>query len=118
PDSPFLKIHRYQHIYMWLIYPLYTLNWLFIRDFRDFFGTKDNYLKRILTIPKVEYVKLFAAKFFNIFYLVVIPSLVLSQAWYVILLSCFVMLLSVSMLGVIALISTHVVEDVGLPIPS
>src|SRR5699024_12211939 len=62
PDTPFLKIHKYQHIYMWLIYPLYTLNWLFIRDFKDFFGTKDNYLKRILKIPKIEYVKLFAAK--------------------------------------------------------
>ncbi len=117
PNSPFLKIHRYQHIYMWLIYPLYTLNWLFIRDFKDFFGTKDNYLKRILIIPKAEYVKLFAAKLFNIFYLVVIPSLILTHAWYVVLLAWFVMHISASMLGVIALISTHVDEEAEFPMP-
>src|SRR3546814_10110422 len=52
PESPILKIHKYQHIYMWFIYPFYTLNWLFNRDFKDFFGTKDNYLKRILRIDR------------------------------------------------------------------
>lgn len=117
PDSPFLSIHRYQHVYMWLLYPFYTLNWLFIRDFKDFFGTKDNYLKRIITIPKVEYVKLFAAKAFNIFYLIIIPVLVLKHAWYIIVCAWLVMHIAASLLGVIALISTHVDEDAVFPLP-
>ena len=116
PTSPFLKIHQYQHIYMWFLYPLYTLNWLFIRDFKDFFGTKDNYLKRIVKIPRIEYVKLIAAKLFNIFYLIIIPILVLNHSWYIILLAWFIMHISASMLGVIALISTHVDEDAEFPI--
>ncbi|MFB5946907.1 fatty acid desaturase family protein [Albibacterium profundi] len=117
PDSPLLKIHKYQHIYMWLLYPLYTLNWLFIRDFKDFFGTKDNYLKRILKIPRIEYVKMFAAKIFNLFYLIGIPILVLSQPWHLILLAWLVMHISASLLGVVALISTHVDEDAVFPMP-
>jgi len=117
PDYPVKKIHKYQHIYMWFIYPLYTINWLFIRDFKDFFGTKDNYLKRILVIPKKEYFKLFAAKIFNIFYLVIVPILVLDHAWYLVFFAWLAMHISASMLGVVALISTHVDEDAVFPMP-
>lgn len=117
PDTPFLKIHKYQHIYMWLLYPLYTLNWLFLRDFKDFFGTKDNYLKRILTIPKIEYFKLFAAKIFNLFYLIAVPIMVLHQPWHIVVIAWLVMHISASLLGVIALISTHVDEDAHFPLP-
>lgn len=117
PDTPFLPIHRFQHIYMWFLYPLYTLNWLFIRDFKDFFGTKDNYIKRVVTIPRIEYVKLFAAKLFNLFYLIMVPILVLNQPWYLVVLAWFVMHIAASMLGVIALISTHVDEEAIFPLP-
>lgn len=117
PDTPVKSFHRYQHIYMWFLYPLYTLNWLFLRDFKDFYGTKDNYLKRIMDIPKVEYYKLFAAKIFNIFYLIIVPILVLDHAWYTILFAWFALHLSASALGVIALISTHVDEDAVFPLP-
>jgi linoleoyl-CoA desaturase len=116
PGSPLLKVHRYQHIYMWFIYPLYTLNWLFIRDFKDFFGEKDNYVKRVVTIPKNEVYKLFAAKMFNMFYMVVIPVLVLNQPWYRILAAWLTMHLLASILGVIALVSTHVDEDAQFPV--
>lgn len=116
PNSPWYKFHRYQHVYMWFLYPLYTLIWLFSRDFKDFFGTKDNYLKRIYTIPKIEYVKLFAAKLFNLFYMLVIPYLVLNQTFGTIFLAWIVMHLSSSMFGVVALISTHVDEEAVFPI--
>lgn len=117
PSSPFFNYHKYQHIYMFLLYPFYTLNWLFIRDFKDFFGTKDNFLKRVVTIPKIEYIKLFACKIFNLFYLLFVPMLVLQQPWYMILLAWFVMHLSGSALGVIALLSTHVDEHAHFPMP-
>lgn len=117
PDSPYLNMHKYQHLYMWLIYPFYTLNWLFIRDFKDFFGTKDNYVKRILSIPRKEYIKLFAAKLFNIFYLIIIPALLLNHPWYIIVMAWIAMHISASLLGVIALISTHVDEDAVFPMP-
>lgn len=117
PSSSFFNYHKYQHIYMWFLYPFYTLNWLFVRDFKDFFGNKDNYLKRIVTIPKIEYIKLFACKLFNIFYLIVIPAVVLSQPWYIVFIAWIVMHLSGSALGVVALLSTHVDEHAHFPMP-
>lgn len=116
PGSPLLKMHKYQHIYMWLIYPLYSLNWLYIRDFKDFFGEKDNYVKRVVEIPKKEIYRLFAAKIVNLFYLLFVPMIVLSQPWYVVLGAWFAMHVSASVLGVIALISTHVDEHAHFPV--
>lgn len=115
PNAPWYAFHRVQHIYMWFLYPFYTLIWLFSRDFKDFFGTKDNYLKRIYKIPTAEYIKLFVAKSFNIFYMLIIPYLVLDQSFGMIFSAWFVMHLSASLLGVVALISTHVDEHAVFP---
>lgn len=117
PNSPLLSFHRYQHIYMWFVYPLYTLNWLYIRDFKDFFGTRDNYVKRVTQIPKVEVYRLFAAKAVNLFYLLFVPMILLSQPWQVVLGAWLAMHLTASMLGVIALVSTHVDEESVFPVP-
>lgn len=115
PTAHYLKVHKYQHIYMWFLYPMYTLNWLFLRDFKDFFGKKDNYLKRVTKIPRVEYFKLFGAKLFNIFYLIVIPAMVLNQSVLTILSEWFAMHLVSSCFGTIALLSTHVDEHAHFP---
>lgn len=117
PNSKWYHFHKYQHIYMWLLYPFYTLIWLYSRDFKDFFGKKDNYLKRVYTIPTQEYIKLFIFKIFNICYMLVIPYLVLNQTFSTIILAWFVMHLLSSVLGVVALISTHVDEDAIFPMP-
>lgn len=117
PNSKWYSFHKYQHIYMWFLYPLYTLIWLYIRDFKDFFGTKDNYLKRIYKIPIIEYFKLFIAKFFNLIYMIVIPYFVLNQPLHIILLAWLAMHLFSSIIGVVALISTHVDETAIFPLP-
>ncbi|RDI15851.1 fatty acid desaturase family protein [Flavobacterium sp. AG291] len=115
PNSPLFNYHKYQHIYMWLIYPLYSLNWLYIRDFKDFFGTKNNYVKRITTIPKVEVYRLFITKALNLFYLLFVPMAVLNQPWYVVLGGWFAMHVCASVVGVVALVSTHVDEHAHFP---
>lgn len=115
PTSPLLNFHKYQHIYMWFLYPLYSLNWLFVRDFKDFFGTRDNYVKRIADIPRVEYYRLFITKVANILYMVVIPAQVLHQPWYMIFFAWIAMHLCSSMLGVVALVSTHVDQEAVFP---
>ena len=117
PNSKWYSFHKYQHIYMWFVYPFYTLIWLFIRDFKDFFGTKDNYLKRLYTIPRVEYVRLFVAKAFNLFYMLMVPYWVLNHSFLTIFSAWIVMHLIASVVGVVALISTHVDESAVFPIP-
>lgn len=110
PNSPLFDYHKYQHLYMWLIYPLYTLNWILIRDFKDFYGSKDNYVRRIAKIPVTEHFKLFSFKLLSFFLLLGVPMLVLNQPWSTVLLAWLCMHIFGSMLGVIALISTHVDE--------
>lgn len=116
-SARWLPVHQYQHIYMWLLYPLYTLNWLYIRDFRDFFGSKDNYLKRVVKIPRIEYFKLFCFKFLNIGFTFVLPLLLLDQPWPRILAAWLVMHVVASSFGAIALLSTHVDEQAVFPEP-
>lgn len=116
PNSPLFNYHKYQHIYMWFIYPLYSLNWLYIRDFKDFFGTKDNYVKKVVDkIPRQEVYRLFAAKIINLIYLLFIPMMLLSQPWYLVLFAWLSMHLCGSAIGVVALVSTHVDEDAHFP---
>lgn len=117
PNSPLFSYHKYQHIYMWMLYPLYSLNWLYIRDFKDFFGKKDNYVKKVVDkIPTQEIYKLFAAKIFNLIYMLFIPMALLNQPWYIVLAGWFAMHICGSSLGVVALVSTHVDEDAQFPI--
>ena len=102
PKSPLFDYHKYQHIYMWLIYPLYSLNWIYIRDFKDFFSKKNNYIKKVVNkIPMKEAYKLFAAKAFNLFYLLFIPMLSLNQHWYMVLLAWITMHMCGSIIGVV-----------------
>ncbi|MGN8069231.1 fatty acid desaturase [Mucilaginibacter sp. SG564] len=117
PGSRWLQFHRYQHIYMWFLYFFYTLNWLLIRDFKDFFGLKDNYVKRVIIIPKIEYVKLFAAKFFYLFMMIGIPALLLEHPIVNIITAFLVMHFIASAFGVTALLSTHADEDAEFPMP-
>ncbi len=117
PESPRLRFHRYQHLYMWFLYLFYTMNWLFVRDFKDFFGTSDNYLKRVTKIPLIEYIKLFAAKTANLFLLIGMPIWILHQPWYIIIAAFLVMHLTASAFGVTALLSTHADEHAEFPLP-
>ena len=38
PNSIKLPIHAYQHLYIPVLYAFYSINWIFIRDFKDFFA--------------------------------------------------------------------------------
>ncbi len=117
PESKWSSFHRYQHIYMWFLYFFYTLNWLFIRDFKDFFGNKNNYVKRITEIPRREYVKLFCAKILNLTMMLFVPMMVLQQPWYVVFFAFLVMHFCASAFGILALLSTHVDENAEFPLP-
>ena len=110
PDSKTFWYHKYQHIYLPILYFTYTLNWLFIRDFRDFFA-KDRIVRKAVKIPTKEFIKLFATKIFYVVYMVVVPILVLNIAWYWVLLAFLSMHIIASGMGLVALLSTHAGEN-------
>jgi linoleoyl-CoA desaturase len=116
PDSKVLNIHRYQHIYLPLLYPLYLFNWLLVRDFKDFFSKKRTILK-LVTIPRIEYIKLVAFKALFLVYLIVLPKLVLSVSWLQVMTGFIVMIFTASVFSLMVLLSPHANTSSEFPLP-
>lgn len=83
PHRPLKKIHRYQHLYAWILYSLMTISWIITKDFRRFekyrkdgvkLSGKRTYssLMRDLVISKIVYYTVF----------LVVPLLTIPVAWY------------------------------------
>jgi len=79
PHEPRAPLHRFQHIYGLFFYALFSLDYVFVRDFESFFFPTHEYLKRTRH-PKREYVILFAGKAFYLTYMLVLPVVVLGKS--------------------------------------
>jgi linoleoyl-CoA desaturase len=114
PRGKALYIHRYQHLY--LPYPLYLFNWLLVRDFKDFYNKRKTIWK-LVTIPRNEYIKLFIFKAFFLFYLIVLPKLVLAVSWLQVIAGFIVMLFAASVFSLVVLLSLHANTSSEFPVP-
>ena len=72
-------LHRFQHIYALFFYALFSLEYVFVKDFECFFSPSHEYLKRIKH-PLREYVILFAGKGLYLAYMLVLPVIVLRES--------------------------------------
>ncbi len=79
PHEPRAPLHRFQHIYALLVYAVFSLDYVFFRDFQCFFFPTHDYLKRGRH-PFREYIILFAGKAFYLTYMLVLPMLVLRRS--------------------------------------
>ena len=70
--------HRFQHVYALLVYALFSLDYVFFRDFQCFFFPTHGYLKRTRH-SLGEYATLFAGKGFYLTYMLVLPVVVLGK---------------------------------------
>lgn len=68
-------IQKIQHRIFFLVYPLYLFNWMFIRDFRDFFDSERVINKTQGKIPTQEKVKMVLFKLLYFFYQIAVPIL-------------------------------------------
>ena len=116
PHGAFSKYHKYQHIYLPLIYPTFLFNWLLIRDFKDFFPKK-NIISKVASIPVIEYVKLFIFKAAFFFYTIVLPVMVLRISWGLALSAFFLMVFTASILALIVLLTPHANIESEFPLP-
>jgi linoleoyl-CoA desaturase len=106
PDGKHKPIHKFQHIYLPLLYPFYLANWLFVRDFRDFFNKKRT-ARKLMTIPVIEYVKLFFFKILFLFLMALLPKMVLDINWATMVAAFLVMLFTASCFSLLVLLSPH-----------
>lgn len=116
PHAPVTKFHKYQHIYMPFLYPLFLFNWLLIRDFKDFFDKKRT-VQKLINIPAIEYVKLFLFKAFFLSYMLVIPRFVLDISWLTVFGAFVTFILVATIFALIVLLPPHANTSAEFPQP-
>lgn len=74
--QPKYKLHKYQHLYFWVLYTFLYLFWIFFSDYNKYFT------KRIGEVPLkkmnlTDHIIFWSAKFFFYFYIIVFPIIYL-----------------------------------------
>lgn len=118
PSAEFKNFHRFQHIYTPILMVLiYTMNWLLIRDFKDF--TAHRFGKKVVKEhPKREVLLLVFFKLFYISNMLLWPYLALDYPFYLILLGFVFMNILSGIVISIALVSAHIGDEQDFPVPN
>jgi linoleoyl-CoA desaturase len=114
PHEPLRPLQRFQHIYALCLYAVFSLDYVFVRDFESFFFPAHDYLKKAHH-PTREYTTLFAGKAFYFAYMLVLPVALLHMP---ILLVAGAFLLVHLIIGLsVALVfqTTHTVDSTYFP---
>ena len=114
PHEPRAKWHRFQHIYGLLFYAMFSLDYVFVRDFEAFFFPKHDYLRRTRH-PLREYVILFASKAFYVTYMLVLPVVLLHKSPSLVLGAFLLVHLVVGLSVSLVFQTTHTVDTTYFP---
>lgn len=113
--QPLKWYHKFQHIYTPFLYLLYSINWFLFRETLMLFKYSSRTIR--IDIPPVEVVKLIFFKLFYIFYMIVLPALVLPYGWSMVLLAFLLNHFMVSLIFVGVLGVSHLSDFVHHPEP-
>src|SRR5271157_4260379 len=114
PHEPRAPWQRFQHIYALFFYALFSLDYVFVRDFESFFLPSRGYLKRTKH-PLREYAILFAGKVFYIMYMLILPVVVLGKSPLLIGGAFLLVHLIVGLSVTLVFQSTHTVDSTYFP---
>jgi len=110
PDAELRPGHRYQHLYAFPLYSLATLNWVFIKDYKDIF-------KRDGGHGPSAVVNVLGGKALYYGWSIVVPLLVLPVAWWQFLIGYVAMHLTAGVILGTVFQLAHLVEGVEFPVP-
>jgi linoleoyl-CoA desaturase len=114
PHEPRTPLHRFQHIYVFFLYALFSLDYVFVRDFECFFFPTHGYLKRTKH-PLREYLILFLSKAFYLIYMLILPVVLLGKS-YLLVAAAFVLVhLVVGLSVALVFQTTHTVDSTYFP---
>lgn len=111
PNSKYLWFHRFQHIYAPFAYMIYSLFWIFIKDFRLLF-TKDEFTKNK---DFGYHLAFWMQKTVYLVYILVLPMLFSKQSISVVLVAFLLMHLTQSLFLLFTFFITHHVEATHYP---
>jgi len=110
PDAELRPGHRYQHLYAFPLYCLATLNWVFIKDYKDIFKTGGGHhpsdVASVLGLKAIYYA-----------WSIVIPLLVLPLPWWQFLIGYVAMHLTAGLILGTVFQLAHLVEGIEFPVP-
>jgi linoleoyl-CoA desaturase len=107
--------HRFQHIYALFFYALFSLEYVFVRDFECFFFPTHDYLKRNPHSPR-EYAILFAGKAFYLTYMLILPVLVLGKSPLLVAGAFLLVHLVVGLSVTLVFQTTHTIDSTYFPL--
>lgn len=111
PNSAHLWYHTFQHIYAPFAYTMYSLFWVFVKDFVILFS-KDEY-----TVEKNfnYHLSFWAQKIFYLTLILALPLVFSGQVWYIVLTGFLLMHLTQSLFLLFTFFMTHHVEETNYP---
>jgi linoleoyl-CoA desaturase len=114
PYESWLPWHRFQHIYALFVYALFSLDYVFFRDFQCFFFPTHEYLRRTKHSLR-EYAILFAGKGFYLTYMLVLPVMVLGKSPLLVASAFLLVNLIVGLTVTLVFQSTHTIDSTYFP---
>jgi linoleoyl-CoA desaturase len=115
PHEPRARWHRFQHIYALFFYAMFSLDYVFVRDFEAFFFPTHDYLKRTKH-PAREYVILFAGKAFYLTYMLILPVMVLGRSPWLVAGAFVLVHLIVGLSVSLVFQTTHTIDSTHFPL--
>jgi linoleoyl-CoA desaturase len=115
PHEERAKWHRFQHLYALFFYAVFSLDYVFVRDFESFFFPKHDYLKRTKH-PVREYAILFAGKAFYVTYMLVLPVALLGKSPWLVALGFLLVHLVVGLSVSLVFQTTHTIDTTYFPV--
>jgi linoleoyl-CoA desaturase len=114
PHEPHARWQRFQHIYALFFYALFSLDYVFVRDFESFFFPTHGYLKRTKH-PLREYAILFAGKAFYLTYMIILPVVLLGKSPLLVALAFVLTHIIIGMTVSLVFQTTHTVDSTYFP---
>jgi linoleoyl-CoA desaturase len=114
PYEPRAPWHRFQHIYALFVYAMFSLDYVFFRDFQCFFFPTHEYLRRTKHSLR-EYAILFAGKGFYLTYMLILPVMVLGKSPLLVAGAFLLVHLIVGLTVTLVFQTTHTVDSTYFP---
>jgi linoleoyl-CoA desaturase len=114
PHEPRAPWQRFQHIYALFFYALFSLDYVFLRDFESFFLPSHGYLEHTKH-PVREYAILFVGKGFYLTYMIVLPVVLLGKSPLLVALAFVLTHIIIGLTVSLVFQTTHTVDSTYFP---
>lgn len=118
PHAKHYWVHQFQHIYIWFFYGISTISWITTKDFVRLKRFKEMGFLEEKNEYKNALVSMTAWKMFYYSYAIVLPMILLPQAWWLILLAFLSMHFVTGILVSIVFQIAHIMPVNEFPLPN